>query len=77
MYFLWPTLLSELGQMNYASSERVTNFLEKSAFTWRHLVSAAKCSKECTSNHFWQIFSFLRNFDKHWENSILEEQTGQ
>ena len=33
--------------MNFASSERVKNFLDKSAFTW---------------NDFWQMFSFLRNF---------------
>ena len=30
--------------------------------TWNDLVFAAKSPKECTPNHFWQFFSFLRNF---------------
>ena len=34
----------------------------ESCFTLSGLVLAAKGSKECTQNHFWQIFSFLRNF---------------
>ena len=61
-YFLWPTLLSELVLMKCASSERVTNVLEGSFFTWNDLVMAAKSPRECTPNHFWQIFSFLMNF---------------
>ena len=57
-YLLWPNLLSEFSQMNRASSERVTNFSEKSFFTWSNLVVALKCSKWCMPNHFLQIFSF-------------------
>ena len=45
-----------------ASSERMTNFLDESFFTWNSLVSVPKISKEYTSKHFGQIFSFLRNF---------------
>ena len=33
-YFLWPTLLSELIQINCASCERMTNIVEKSFLTW-------------------------------------------
>ena len=35
---------------------------EESFFIWNNLLLAAKSSKDCTPNHFWQIFSFLRNF---------------
>ena len=71
--------------MNSASSERVTNVSEESFFTWNDLVLAAKSSKDCTLNHFWQIFGLLRNFsivqtftcfNRHWEDSILGEQSG-
>ena len=48
--------------MNSASSEMVTNFLEKSVFSWSDFISAAKSSKEYSPNHFWQIFSFLKIF---------------
>ena len=54
--------MSELAQINCASSERVTNFFEKTVSTWNDLVSAAKSSKECTPTNFSQILSFLRNF---------------
>ena len=49
--------------MNFASSERLTDFLDRKVFIWNDLVSAEKSSTECTPNHFWQIFrAFLRNF---------------
>ena len=52
-----------MAQMNYASSSgRMNTFLEKSVFTWNDLASAVKRSKECTLNHFWQIFSFFEDF---------------
>ena len=57
-------LLSELVQMNCASSERVINILEENLLTWSDLELAAKCSKGCTPKHFWQSFGFLRNFSK-------------
>ena len=57
-------LLSELVQMNCASSERVINILEENLLTWSDLELAAKCSKGCTPKHFWQSFRFLRNFSK-------------
>ena len=55
--FSWLTLLSEFLKMNCASFERVTNFLEKGFFTRNDLVSAAKGSKHCTPNHFFEKFS--------------------
>ena len=45
LYFLSPTLLPKLGQINWAFSERMTNVLEKSVFTWNSLVLAAKSSE--------------------------------
>ena len=41
---------------------KVSSFLEKTVFTWSDVVSAAKCSKERTPNHFSQIFSFFDSF---------------
>ena len=46
--FYWPTLLSESIHMNRASSARVTESLEISAFIWNNLVLATNSSKECT-----------------------------
>ena len=60
--FLGPKLLAELAQMKCAWSGKVSNFVEKCACTWNKLLSVARISKKCTPNHFWQIFSFLRNF---------------
>lgn len=54
--------------MYCASSKRVTNFSEKNVFNWNDLVMAAKSFNECTLNHFWQIFSFLKNFG--WEQTV-------
>ena len=48
--------------MNCAPWERVTNFLEKSVFTWKDMVSAAKSSKECTPNHFLTNFQIFEEF---------------
>ena len=48
--------------MNCASSERATNFLEKTFLTLNDLVSAANSSKECIPNHFLTNFKFLSNF---------------
>ena len=56
------TYCPNLLKYNCASSKRVTNFSEKSVFTWNDLVSAAKSSKECTPNYFSQMFSFFRIF---------------
>ena len=61
-YFLWPTLLSELVQMNCTSCERVANIVQRSLFTWNYLALAAKSSKESSPNLFWQNLSVLRNF---------------
>ena len=44
--------------MNYVFSDRMTNVLEKSVFTWKDLVLASESSKKCTPNDFWQISSF-------------------
>ena len=57
LLLLMTVLLSEFLKMNCASFERVTNFLEKSFFTRNDLVSAAKGSKHCTPNHFFEKFS--------------------
>ena len=62
-FIVWPNLQSELVQMDCASSERVTNVSKESFFTWNHLILAARSSKDCTPNHFWQIFGFVRNFN--------------
>ena len=56
------TYCPNLLKYNCASLERVTNFLEKSVFTWNDLVSAVKSSKECTPNYFSQLSSFFRIF---------------
>ena len=37
----------------------MTNSLEVSVSTYKDLVLVAKSSKECSSNHFWQVFSWL------------------
>lgn len=52
----------QIGSNDSASSERMTNLLDKSFFTWNSLVSVPKISKEYTSKHFGQISSFLKNF---------------
>ena len=63
-FIVWPNLLSKLVQMDCASSERVTIVSKESFFfTWNHLILAAKSSKDCTPNHFGQIFGFVRNFN--------------
>ena len=59
-YLWWANLLSKLAQMNCASLERMLDFLEKNVVTWNDLLSAVKSCNECTPNHFWQVFNFLR-----------------
>ena len=44
------------------SCDRVTNIVLQNFDTWNDLVLVWKSSKECTPNHFWQLFSFLRDF---------------
>ena len=62
LYFLWPTLQSELVQMNCVSCKRLSNVLEESFITWNDLVFPAKSSKDCTPTHFWQLSSFFEKF---------------
>ena len=52
----------ESTQMNCASSERVTHFLEKNVFFWNDLMSTTKSSKECTPTLFDKFLVFMRTF---------------
>ena len=47
-----------IGSNELPSSALVRNLLEKGFSSWNHLVLAVESCKECTSNNFWQIFSF-------------------
>ena len=59
-YFYWPIIMSKSD--NSVTPTRVSKSLEPSVFAWNDQVSAAKSSKECTPNHFWEILIFFTYF---------------
>ena len=63
--------------MNSASPARLAESFEIIVFIWNDLVLGAKTFKECTPNHFWQVFSFFDsvyyrpNFHFYWPVSLF------
>ena len=57
--FSYYSLLSKSMNMKSAFYERLTSSLEISVFILDNKLLAAKCSEECTPNHFWEVFSFF------------------
>ena len=76
-YFYWSNLLFKSTHMNSASSARLPESFEIIVFIWNDLVLGAKTFKECTPNHFWQVFSFFDsvyyrpNFHFYWPVSLF------
>lgn len=62
--FSYYSVLSNSMNMNSAFYERLTNSLEISVFILDNMALAAKCSEECTPNHFCQVLSFFIQFTK-------------
>ena len=82
-FFYWPTLLSDSTHMNGASSERVTQSLVISPFTWNYLYLRTNCFvRSITTNQNYRRPEKLSIrlcviFNQHWGNCIFEEQCNQ